>query len=280
MRFGIHVPNFGDFHDLRAIAELARVAEDAGWDGFFLWDHILFRKTGDLHLNDPWITLAAIAMSTESIRLGPLVTPLPRRRPWKLAREAVTLDHLSGGRLILGVGLGAPTGSDFRALGEETDDRVRARMLDEGLDVLAGLWSGRPFTYKGDHYRLDKVAFHPTPVQTPRIPIWVAGYWPNKPPFRRAARWDGVFPIRKGGAMRPKTLREIVEFTKSHRTPDGPFDVVLGGGTPGDDPAKAAKIVRPVAEAGLTWWLEGMHGWRGPFEEMRERVRQGPPRLE
>jgi len=150
MQYGIYLPNFGDEISPRALADLACEAEEAGWDGFFLWDHILYSKTQKLRMVDPWIVLAAMAMKTERIRLGTSVTPLPRRRPWKLARETVTLDHLSNGRLILSVGLGEPGDAEFGQFGEETDVKVRATKLDEGLDVLAGLWRGKSFSHQGN----------------------------------------------------------------------------------------------------------------------------------
>ncbi|HEX5505888.1 MAG TPA: LLM class flavin-dependent oxidoreductase [Thermomicrobiales bacterium] len=281
MQYGISVPNFADYADPRALADLARDAEAAGWDGFFLWDHILFDTAWRLPLADPWVALAAVAASTTRVRLGPLVTPLARRRPWKVARETVTLDHLSGGRLILGVGLGYPPGAEFGQFGEETDNRVRARKLDEGLDILTGLWSGEPFAYAGEQYRLQETVFLPRPVQRPRIPIWVAGYWPNRAPFRRAARWDGVCPGSLNTSwdelMPLADLRATLAYIRAHRAGAAPYDVVVGGYTPGDDRAAGAAVVAPYAAAGVTWWIENIHGLRGPFDAMRERVRQGPP---
>ena len=280
MRYAIDVPNYGDYFDPRGLATLAHEAEESGWDGFFIWDHI-YCGIRDRTV-DPWIALAAIAMRTERIRIGPMITPLPRRRPWKLAREAVAVDHLSGGRLTLGLGLGSPRESEFDLFGEEGDPRVRAEKLDEGLEVLTGLWSGEPFSYKGKHYQVDEAVFLPRPVQTPRIPIWLGGMWPNRAPLRRAARWDGVFPIylEDGESkMTPEIMDNIVQYVASHRDEDGPFDVMVGGETPGDDPARAGEIVSAYAAAGVTWWAERIGPWRGPPEEMRQRVRQGPPRV-
>lgn len=282
MRYAIHVPNFGDYADPRALAELAQEAEAAGWDGFFLWDHLLARPEGDVPVADPWIALAAIAAVTTRIRLGPLVTPLPRRRPWKLAREAVTLDHLSKGRLVLGVGIGTPVEADFAPFGEPTDARERAQLLDEGLEIVTGLWSGEPFRHNGQRYRLNEVTFLPRPVQRPRIPIWVGGAWPHRGPMRRAAHWDGVFPDKagidweRGEIMTPDDLREILAYIRTQRTAAGPFDVILGGMT--DGPAQGAEKLAPYEEAGLTWWIEGLHSMRGSFAEMRKRIHAGPPR--
>ena len=286
MRFGISVPPHGDYADARLLAELAREAEAVGWDGFFVWDHLNDVEGPTV---DPYIALAAIAVTTGRIRFGPLVTPIPRRRPWKLARETVSLDHLSGGRLILGVGLGYPRVQEFERFGEEGDERIRAQKLDEGLDILTGLWSGRPFNYCGQHYRLDETVFLPTPVQSPRIPIWVGGYWPNRAPFRRAARWDGVFPgrltLERRQAWTPRLwaledVEEIIAYVRQHRTGDVPFDVVMGGYTSGVERAADAALVAPYDAAGVTWWIENLHSYRGPFEAMRARLRAGPPSVE
>ncbi len=278
MRYGIYVPNFGDYGDARRLAALARDAEDARWDGFFLWDHVARPFATDMV--DPWIALTAIAMATKTIRIGALVTPLPRRRPWKVARETASLDQLSGGRLVFGAGTGSAGGRavEWASFGEQMDARMRGAMLDEGLEILTGLWSGAPFQFRGKHYHVDEALFLPRPVQFPRIPIWVAGYWPNKSPFRRAARWDGVFPLAQTSAfVPPEQLREIVAYVRAQRADASPFDVVALGVTS----AGRADTDRVVATraAGATWWLERVHGDRGSFEEMRERVRQGPPRV-
>lgn len=288
MRFGVEMAAWGRFADPRELAAVAREVEAAGWDGLFLWDAML-HDPDDLPKADPWIALAAVAMATERIRIGPMVTPLPRRRPWKLAREAVTLDHLSGGRLTLGVGLGDPTEEEFGWFGEAgLDHRTRAAMLDEGLAILDGLWSGEPFAFAGEHYALHEMTFLPRPVQTPRIPIWVAGSWPNKAPMRRAARWDGVHPFRVGAWMTPEDVRGLVAYVGERREGDpsallgagsSPFDVVVQGSTQEDEPARAAERVRASAEAGATWWLEtcGLDGRLLPEEEIERLIRRGPP---
>jgi len=195
MRFAINVPNFGDFADPRLVADLARRAEEAGWDGLFVWDHVTHRKELRRRIADPWVLLTAAALATRRIRLGTMITPVARRRVSKLAREVTTLDRLSGGRMILGVGLGAPLDDEFGSFGESTDARELAAHLDEGLTALSLLWSGEPVTFRGDHVVVDDVTFLPTPVQRPRVPVWVGGRWPAKPPIRRAARWDGAAPI-------------------------------------------------------------------------------------
>ena len=274
MKYAINVPNFGDYHHPRTLAELAREAEAAGWDGFFIWDHI----QGEWPFADPTVALAAIAVRTERIRFGAMVTPVARRRPWKLAREMASLDHLSGGRLVMGVGLGNPP-TDFESFGEEGDARLRAERLDEGLEIITGLWTGEPFRYSGKHYKLEEVPFLPKPVQSPRIPIWVGGFWSNRRPMRRAARYEGVYPSRDWPeALSADDLREILDYISRHRTNTGPFEVVVGGSTP-SDAEEGAEKVRPWMEAGATWWSEDINGWRGPLDEMRERIRQGPPRV-
>lgn len=282
MYCGIYLPNFGNEISARSLAELARDAEIASWDGFFIWDHILYSKSQRLTMVDPWIALTAMAMTTKRIRLGTTVTPLARRRPWKLARETATLDNLSNGRLILGVGLGDPPYTEFQLFGEEPDNRIRAAKLDEGLDILVSLWRGRAFSYQGEHYQIEKTAFKPTPVQSPRIPIWVGGFWPNKAPFRRAARWDGVIPLKKGGRMTPDDLREIMDYINTHRNNTEPFDAVVIGSqeTRGKGGVKGAEKVAHFAEAGLTWWLESLYRWRNSIDVLRDRIQQGPPKAD
>lgn len=289
MRFGITLPPFADFSDPRTLAELAHDAEKARWDGFFVWDAVFFDPT--FHpMADPWVSLAAVAMHTERLRIGTMVTPLARRRPWKLARETVSVDRLSNGRLTLGVGLGDPVQWDFGFFDEATDSKLRARKLDEGLDVLTGLWSGQPFSYQGEQYNVKEVTFRPTPVQSPRIPIWVGGWWPNKPPLRRAARWDGVCPGKWGSTISPDEWRELLAYIQKYRTANAPFDAVHIGATPGDNPTQAAELVESYAQAGVTWWIESVDPWRfgWSFEVpwapeatvlMRERVKQGPPKI-
>jgi alkanesulfonate monooxygenase SsuD/methylene tetrahydromethanopterin reductase-like flavin-dependent oxidoreductase (luciferase family) len=278
MHYGIYLPNFGEYGDPRLLAELAHEAEVAGWEGFFLWDHMQW--SGQEPVVDPWVALTAMALRTERLRLGPLVTPLSRRRPWKLARETVTLDHLSGGRLILGVGLGAPPREDFGAFGEVVAPQVRATLLDEGLAVLTGLWSGQPFSYAGTQYQVHDVCFLPPPVQQPRIPIWVGGNWPTKAPFRRAARWDGVVPQKQGQGnhrLTPAEIRDVLTYLKAHRASETPVEVVHWGGTSGRDVAEDRAILTPFVEAGLTWWLEVRRN--RSLAAMRERIRTGPPQV-
>lgn len=276
LKRGIIVPNFGDYSDATLLADMARDAEEAGWDGFFVWDQISMNTVEPVC--DVWIALALIAQATERVKLGPMVTPIPRRRPTTLARQVVTLDHISNGRVILGVGLGAFQHEEFEALGDEPDLKIRAEMLDEGLEVLTGLWSGEPFQYEGKHYHIKSAQFLPKPVQQPRIPIWTAGVWPKKTPFKRAARWDGVIPgwdLFGDPKQEQQDVRDMVAYIESIRTEDGPYDVAHGGKTSGTDREADAEEMRIYKDAGVTWWLEDLNPWRGPLGEMRERIRNG-----
>jgi probable F420-dependent oxidoreductase len=279
MKYGIYSPAFGEFSDPRVLAELAHVADDAGWDGFFLWDHIYFSAPGApiAPIGDPWVTLAAMAAATSRIKIGTYVTPLPRRRPWQLAREVVTLDHLSNGRVVLGVGIGEDRfGREYSAFGEPTDNLTHGEMLDEGLDVLNGLWSGEPFTYHGKHYRIDDVTFLPRPVQ-PHIPIWAGGWWPNKKPFRRAARYDGIAPVGVQGRLRSDDYREMLAYVAGFREGDRPFDVVRAAKLPEGEPGAVAGAITEYEDAGVTWWLEPIEDDMAPLDDLRARIRKGPP---
>ncbi|HEX8730145.1 MAG TPA: LLM class flavin-dependent oxidoreductase [Ktedonobacterales bacterium] len=278
MRFGVNMPNFGAFGDARALADLAREAEEHGWDGVFLWDHIGADWGAENTFADPWIALTAMAMQTSRITLGAVVTPLPRRRPWKVAREAVTLDHLSGGRLILGVGIGSDFGQEYSAYGESPDDRLHGAMLDEALEIITGLWSGEPFSFEGAHYQIHGARYQPTPVQRPRIPIWVAAVWPHKKPLRRAARWDGLCPLVDDHQMSPEQLREALAYVRPLLSADKPFDVLAYGGTPGQDEAAETALVAAFRDAGATWWQESMAP-DDTLDYARERIRRGPPLL-
>jgi alkanesulfonate monooxygenase SsuD/methylene tetrahydromethanopterin reductase-like flavin-dependent oxidoreductase (luciferase family) len=283
MRSAIHIHTHGAFADPRRLVELAQAAEECGWDGVFVSDHLVQRFRGaPSPVANPWIVLAAIAAATQRVTIGPMVTPLPRRRPWQLANESVTLDRLSNGRLILGLGSGIAT--SFLPFGEESAAPVRGAMLDEGLDVLTGLWRGTRLTYAGKLYRIDGVTMLPPPVQQPRIPIWIAGHWPHRPPFRRAARWDGLFVDgpgvnwMKGEMIQPSDLRAAVDYTWSERRAaglSGPFEVAIGGHT-ADRAAMAARLTE-LAEIGATWWVEAIYeGFDDPPAALA-RVRRGPP---
>jgi probable F420-dependent oxidoreductase len=288
MRYSVNVPNFGEFASPEAFAEVARRVEAAGWDALLVWDHVVGEKAERWSIADPWILLTAAALATTRIRLGTAITAVARRRPTKLAREVTTLDRLTGGRMILGAGLGEPVDDEYGALGDTTDRRVLARRLDEGLEALDRLWSGDPVTYHGEHVTIDDITFRPTPVQRPRVPIWIGGMWPNKPPMRRAARWDGAIPATAGVAdARPPSIEEteeLVRFLRTQRRSYGreaePFDIVLGGLSPSSSPA-ARDLIGPLADRGVTWWDE-RRPWgdeMSRLEPVLRRVDQGPPRI-
>jgi alkanesulfonate monooxygenase SsuD/methylene tetrahydromethanopterin reductase-like flavin-dependent oxidoreductase (luciferase family) len=279
VRFGLGVPNGGDFADPRRLAKLASEAELAGWDGFFLWDHVIRREPWQ-PMVDPWVTLAAVATTTDRIVLGPMVTPLARRRVSVVARQSVTLDRLSDGRLRLGVGLGAPD-DEFTRFGEDADARQRARKLDESLEALEQLWSGDTVTFRGEHVVADGVRFVPTPVAG-RIPIWVAGGWPGGAPFRRAARFDGVWPIStERRALRLEEFADCVATVRRHRESlgrgDDPFDACYVDRSPAGPDGPTVERIGRLTAAGMTWWIDSLDDPTIPFERHRERVLAGPP---
>jgi hypothetical protein len=275
MKYGLDVATVKEYHDPNTIASLASKAEDAGWDGFFIWDTLLYPTPAPVL--DPLVALSAIAVKTSRIKLGAMVTPVPRRRPWKLAREMVTLDHLSSGRLVFGAGLGWLK-EEFSGFGEEEDPFIRGQKLDEGLEVLAGLWGGEKYSFDGKHLEVDNMRMLPKPLQSPRIPVWIAGGWPHREPFRRAARWDGVYPGKSDGSpLGTDELGEILEYMRPYMIEERHFDVVVAGSTP-TDPAEGSRIVEPFEQLGTTWWLEAISFERGSLDEMRERIAAGPPR--
>ncbi len=273
MRFGFIFPG----SDPRQAMECAQAVEASGWDGFFVWDAVWG--------TDPWVTLGACAVRTERVRLGTMITPVSRRRPWNLAAQVSTLDQLSRGRAILSVGLGA-LDTGFEQFGEVTDRKTRAELLDEGLEIITGLWRGQPYRFSGKHYRLQPSTFPPAPapVQAPRVPIWVVGAWPRMKSMERALRWDGLLPARMQsdgsfGELTPDDLRAMKAYIDAHRAAAGPFDIIVEGTTPRDQPQRAAAQVRWLAEAGATWWLEAL--WTTPdIARVRERIKQGPPRVD
>lgn len=290
MRYAVSMPNFGDGLDARGVGQLAALAESAGWDGFFLWDHVFAFAPGPVDLVEPWVALAVAATRTETIRLGTMVTPLPRRRPLTVARQTASLDRLTGGRVVLGVGIGEmPFEWDY--CGEERDLRTRGDMLDEALEVVTGLWTGEPVTHRGAHYTLAAdgdpswgARCYPPPVQQPRIPIWVGGTWPGGRPMRRAVRWDGVVPMRRGGPWTVGDTTDLAQFIAGRRAAAAsPYDVVVPLES---DPGGGAGVAEAHAAAGATWWSEGVHPWRygwepgrpWPAAQMADRIAAGPPR--
>jgi alkanesulfonate monooxygenase SsuD/methylene tetrahydromethanopterin reductase-like flavin-dependent oxidoreductase (luciferase family) len=267
VRHGLFLPPFDALADPALLARLAAEAEEAGWDGVFLWDHLLYSEPVRRIL-DPWICLAAMATATERIALGPMVTPLARRRPAVVARQAVTLDHLSRGRLVLGFGLGDDGRvGELSRFGEETDPPARAALLEEGLDILTGLLSGAVVRHDGPGLVANDVAFEPLPFRSGGIPIWIGARWPNRRPIRRSARYDGVFAIR---LQEPADVTELRRLAAADGADLGRFDVVVQG-APDDDPA-------PWADAGVTWWLTQLGPYRIGLTEVRRVVSAGPRR--
>ncbi len=273
MKFGF----VGSMSDPRFTVDLAIEAEAAGWDGFFLAETVWGMA--------PWVVLAAVAARTVTIHLGTMLTPLAIRKPWTLAAETATLDNYSGGRVILSVGLGA-VDTGFGNFGEPTDRKTRAKRLDEGLAILDGLWRGQPFHFEGEHYHIRPTDFPPPPllVQKPRIPIWVVGAFPHTRSMQRAMRWDGLLPAIKNpdgsfAQLTPANLSEIKAYIQANRPDDVPYDIVVEGTTPGEEPTRAAEIAGAWEAAGATWWIESMwdipRKYRGHLQ--RRRIRQGPP---
>jgi hypothetical protein len=283
MKFGMSISNLGIYSDFDGIIALAQDAEKNGWDGIFPWDHILHKPRADLRVIDPWIALAAIAANTKKMMLGPMVTPLARRRPWKVARESVSLDYLSKGRLILGVGLGSVVKQDFERFGEETDNKIRGEKLDESLGILQGLWKGESFSFSGKHFNIEEgTTFLPKPYgDKDRIPIWVGGgkwSWRMKP-FRRAAKFEGAFPefTDKKGDIVAKYFENVAAYIKQHRGNLEGFDFVTLGKAPRSK-NKIKKYFEPILESGkITWWIERVYSWKGDLEQIRRKIREGPP---
>ncbi|MGC0141920.1 LLM class flavin-dependent oxidoreductase [Pseudactinotalea sp. Z1732] len=262
MKYALSIP---PFTDVATVMALGREAEDAGWDGVFLWDHVQWTQGMEVH--DPWVLLGALAQATERVVLGPLVTPLSRRRPWVVAKQITTLDHLSNGRAVLGVGLGEPPDLDFADLGDEADGKVRAAMLDEGLDLIDQLWRG-PTDFDGEHYRV-RANFLPRPIQQ-RPPIWVAGGLPNVRPLRRARRWDGIAPMAES-LPTPRELVAYLDQVPPAAEQDGEWDVVA--------PWAEGVPAQEYADAGVTWlvvsaWPTAL-GW---VDEMRRTINTALPR--
>jgi alkanesulfonate monooxygenase SsuD/methylene tetrahydromethanopterin reductase-like flavin-dependent oxidoreductase (luciferase family) len=269
MRFGIEVIPFGEYSNPRKVMELAEAAEAAGWEGIWLWDHLLFPYGA----GDPWVTLSAIAAVTERIKLCTGVAALPRYKPQVLARTLVGIDILSQGRVIFGVGAGVDF--DFTPFGEAADAKTRAAMLDEGLAVVDGLISGQPVTYQGRYYNANAAQLIPASVQQPRIPVWIGG--DSTAAYRRAARWDGwiigTIDEQQNITLPPAQIAERAQAIKAQREHDAPFDIAVDGSTrPGATP-----IVAEYATAGATWWFEAIFGTRGSHEEMLARILAGPP---
>jgi alkanesulfonate monooxygenase SsuD/methylene tetrahydromethanopterin reductase-like flavin-dependent oxidoreductase (luciferase family) len=272
MRFGLSVPNFAEPDRL---VELAVTTDRSGWDGFFLWDYILVDRTEAVPVSEPWTVLAAVATATTRVRLGTLVTPVARRRPWVLARQVTTVDHLSGGRAVLGVGLGVPPDAEYAAFGESPAPRDHGALLDEGLAIIDALWTGERVDHHGPAHHLDGVRFAPVPRQRPRVPVWSACSLPSRAGIRRASRWDGVAPVyatqEEFRSATPSEVASIVAEISTVRALND-FDVVVWGVAP-DDSERAA-----YTDAGATWLIEGPAPGDDWLNDAAEIAAAGPPR--
>jgi hypothetical protein len=279
MKFGFIIPNGSS----QQIVKLAGEAEKAGWDGVFYYDDIY--TDSKTEMSAAWPVMAAIAVTTRKIKFGSLLTAIGRRRPWEVARESVTVDQLSNGRLILPTGLGWVGDGAYTKAGMESDRKIRAELLDEGLEIIDGLWGGKPFSYKGKHNQIKTMTFLPRPVQRPRIPIWVVGAWGRPKSMARVLKYDGLIPVLKKSdgsheEVTPNKFREMKEFALHNRKIIGyrrkDFDIIKDGMTPSNE-RKASEIIEPFAEAGATWWTETMWGTK-KYQRVLERIQAGPPK--
>jgi alkanesulfonate monooxygenase SsuD/methylene tetrahydromethanopterin reductase-like flavin-dependent oxidoreductase (luciferase family) len=265
---GLYVAPFGELSDVAALAAIAAEAEASGWEGFFVWDHVMTH--GGLAVADPWIALTAVAIATQRMTLGAMVTPLARRRPWDVARQVAVIDRLSGGRMVFGAGLGGDSRRELTAFGEERDPRARAALLDEALELTVELWSGEPVSHAGPAFHLDEAIVQPTPQRRP--PVWIACVWPHRRPLRRAARSDGLFPVSHVNALSADELTEMLRIVGEHRAADaGPFDLVVVG----NERADAARLAE-LSAAGTTWWVQGF-GEQPRLADVHAAAAAGPP---
>ena len=279
IKYGLALIQFNEFADPDLVIEFAVEAENAGWDGIFICDHLHFSREPVNSIAETWILMSAIAAKTKKIKIGTNVTPLPRYHPWQFAKMAATLDVLSNGRLILGIGIGGPE-VEFEAFGEKYDTKILAEKLDESLDIIQGLWTGEPFSYSGKYYTIDKVCLLPKPTQTPRIPLILGGTWPNKKPFIRAAKFDGAMPIHKNfpQELNAEEVKKINTLIMENRDSTNNFEIMISG-TGFFTPEKRIEMIKPYIDAGITWWLEHVNTLMQPsVEAMRKLVQQGPPK--
>ena len=273
-KFGIYIANYGITNDPQDYIDLAILSENNGWDGFFLWDHVFLSSNKPLPFLDPWIILSAVAVKTKRIKLGTTITPLARRRPWIVAKQVSTLDCLSKGRMILGVGLGID--ADFSNFGENTDRLIRSEKLDESLHILKGLWGNKPFSFKGKFFNIKEVEFFPKPFQD-KIPIWVGGTWPIKKPFQRAAQYDGVFPLAPGEeSLSPNDYKEIIKYIKQFRSSLDSYDIIKSIYSTGIKEEDG--WINDYLNIGITWFVEAI--WPGrdsSLDNIKKIISRGPP---
>lgn len=277
MRYAFNFPLFDHLSDERVLAKLAHEAEESGWDAVMVWDHVNLHHpgiaNGGAHA-EPWIALALMAQRTESVLLGTCVTPVARRRPVKLAREILALHRLSGGRFMFGAGLGVGE-DEFDDLGEERDLPTRGAMLDESLEIISAVLSGKPVEFAGQHYQIHS----PTALdQRAEVPIWLAGTWPNKKPFRRAARYDGIYAMKVGFAdpLTPQDVAAMAAYIQQHREANKLFNLAVGATTTGDRARDRARAMA-LEEAGANWWLDGTLTSFEDLQALRVRLHAGPP---
>lgn len=294
MQYAVYAPTFNDYGEPARLIELAQAAERAGYDGFFIWDHLALEPDGRLEIVDATVMLGALAQATKRLRLGAMITPLARRRPWKVAKEMATLDRLSGGRMVLGVGLGEPAGSEFEAFGEDGSARGRAARLDEGLAVFDPLVRGEKLTHDGATYHLRDVQLAPRATQHPRMPVWVAASLPARAGVRRAARWDGIFPVQVPQAildgapvtaldwtqwwLKPADIAALSAELVALRSATTPFDIVASGRVAHQPQTLAREQVAAFAAAGASWWCEWVDEASGTFAATLAGIERGPPR--
>ena len=271
MHYGFIIPDMPD-GKTNEIVSLASDAEASGWDAIFYWD-------GDWAYS-PWVTLAEMAIRTSRIRIGAILHPLAWRQPWTFARETATLDQLSAGRLIVSVGLGAVMEPDWERgrtrWGLPVDRKVRAQLLDEGLEIVNRLWTGEPVTFRGEHYQIADLTLQPTPVQSPRIPIWAVGILGSRKSMNRVLSCDGMLI---DPSYSPEDMVKLKTVVAEGRTHTSPFDIVMEADTRADTPEEAQAKVRHWADAGATWWVESMWSGDSSVEATRARIKQGPPRI-
>jgi alkanesulfonate monooxygenase SsuD/methylene tetrahydromethanopterin reductase-like flavin-dependent oxidoreductase (luciferase family) len=270
VRYGVALPTGGECGDPRFLVELTELAEGSGWDGVFLEDYVWYQGDPAIPTCNTWTALAAMAVRTSRVTLGVEVVALPRRRPWNVAREAAAVDQLSEGRLVVGVGVGDQGDPGFTHVHEELDARIRGERLDEGLDIVSGLWSGEPFSHSGTHFTVDEVTFAPRPLQEPRPPIWIGGGYPNPRAIERALRWDGTCMYqRDGGHLTPEGVRDL-----RRRAGDRAWTIAVGGQRRREDWDEEREAIHAVRDAGADWWVE----WVPPAERdaMKAAVARGP----
>ncbi len=294
MQYAVYAPTFNDYGEPARLVELAVAAERAGYDGFFIWDHLALEPEGRIEIVDATVMLGALAQATTRLRLGAMITPLARRRPWKVAKEMATLDRLSGGRMTFGVGLGEPAGVEFEAFGEDGSARTRAARLDEGLALFDALVRGERVNHRGPHYHLQDAQLAPRATQQPRMPIWVAASLPARAGVRRAARWDGIFPVCVpqsilDGApvtaldwrewwLSPADIGALTTEIQALRSSETVFDVAASGRVCGLPAAQAHAVTAAFAAAGATWFCEWVDEAPGTFAATLAAIERGPPR--